>query len=82
MLTALTMLLAAGQAQAGEVVVSKESDPIVCEKKTDHMVGTRIKAKRVCMRKSEWDDIERNTQRALRAVNDRRLHPGAANGRD
>ena len=55
--------VAAGNPQAAKVA---EVDPMVCIRPTDsdtHSVGTRMRPKKVCKRKSEWSAPESGTSR-------------------
>ena len=77
MFAALVLLVSAGQ-HPPDIEVARDKDPIVCTKSREHMVGTRLNAKRTCMRKSEWDEMERHAKRELQSITDRRLDPGRA----
>ena len=57
-------------------------DPIVCKGRSESVVGTRIKPKKTCMKKSEWDYIEQRTKQELQQINQRGNNPGPASGRD
>lgn len=71
--------LAAGQGNAG--TAPPPDDPIVCKTSKVHNVGTRMKPKPVCRPKSEWAADERDTQREIQQILDRRLDPAKASGR-
>jgi hypothetical protein len=57
------MAVAAANPQAAKPA---EADPIVCNRPTDsdtHSVGTRMRPKKVCKRKSEWGALDSGTGR-------------------
>jgi hypothetical protein len=57
------MAVAAANPQATKVA---EADPIVCVRPSDsdiHSVGTRMRPKKVCKRKSEWGVLNSGTGR-------------------
>ena len=57
------MAVAAANPQA---VKSVEADPVVCVRPSDsdtHSVGTRMRPKKVCKRKSEWGVLDSATGR-------------------
>ncbi len=57
------MAVAAANPQAAK---SAEADPVVCVRPTDsdtHSVGTRMRPKKVCKRKSEWGALDSATSR-------------------
>ncbi len=75
----LTMLAlgAADPAAADE----KGKDPVVCTRQTvGSEVGTHMRPKKVCMKKSEWDLIEAHTKETLQSINGRGNNPGKADG--
>jgi hypothetical protein len=80
----LTFLLAFAAQPAAEPqpVAVAEADPIVCHGRSESVVGTRIKPKKICMKKSDWDYQEKHTQRELQQINQRGNNPGPALGRD
>lgn len=45
-----------------KVEAAKEADPVVCERVGE--VGSLIRAKKVCMRKSQWEE-QRRSDRSL-----------------
>jgi hypothetical protein len=76
LITALMLTQVAAQQQP-----PKEADPLVCTRaRGNHTVGTRLRTKRVCLRKSEWDYVDQNSQRELKQLNDRTLHPAEIKG--
>ena len=79
MLIALSILAAA--AQAPTAAIAPADDPIVCKGRSESVVGTRIKPKKTCMKKSDWAYIEKRTQEELRQINERGNNPGPALGR-
>ena len=57
------MAVAAGNPQAAKVA---EADRVVCVRPSDsdtHSVGTRMRPKKVCKRKSEWGVLNSGTGR-------------------
>ena len=76
------LALAGPAASASEPVAVAEADPIVCHGRSESVVGTRIKPKKICMKKSDWDYQEKHTQRELQQINQRGNNPGPALGRD
>lgn len=64
------------QAEAAAPVASNADDPIVCTRRANSTVGTRMKQKRTCLRKSDWDYIEKQTQQEMQSLRDRHLSPG------
>jgi len=79
MFLALSILAAA--AQAPTAAVAPDDDPIVCKGRSESVVGTRIKPKKTCMKKSDWAYIEKRTQEELNQINQRGNNPGKAEGR-
>lgn len=58
-----------------------DPDPVVCKRDRTSEVGTHMRAGKVCMKKSEWDFVERNTQRELQTFKDHSaFDPGTAQG--
>ena len=57
------MAVAVANPQAAKAV---EADPVVCIRPSDfdtHSVGTRMRPKKVCKRKSEWGVLDSGTRR-------------------
>ena len=57
------MAVAAASPQAAKPV---EADPVVCTRPSDsdvHSVGTRMRPRKVCKRKSEWQALNPGTGR-------------------
>jgi hypothetical protein len=79
MLIALSILAAA--AQAPTTAVAAADDPVVCKGRSESVVGTRIKPKKTCMKRSDWAYIEKRTQEELNQINQRGNNPGRAEGR-
>lgn len=54
LIAAVLLTLTAGQSQSATTTASTQDadDPMVCEKQ--EVIGSRLKAKKVCMRRSEW----------------------------
>ena len=56
-------------------------DPIVCKRDQSSEVGTHMRPKPVCMKKSDWDFVERHTQTELQSLHERSaFDPGKADG--
>ena len=81
MISAAISLLLVTAAQQATTQLAQE-DPVVCRGRSESVVGTRIKPKKICMKKSDWDYQERHTQRELQQINQRGNNPGPALGRD
>jgi len=77
---AISLLLVTAAQQATTQLA--QEDPVVCRGRSESVVGTRIKPKKICMKKSDWDYQERHTQRELQQINQRGNNPGPALGRD
>ena len=57
------------------------ADEIVCKRDKTAEVGTHMRSKRVCMKRSDWDLVEKNTQNQLQNLQDRSsFDPGKAQG--
>jgi hypothetical protein len=62
-------------------VVPKDADPVVCTRQSvGSEVGTHMRPKKVCMKKSEWQLIEAHTKETLQSINGRGNNPGKADG--
>lgn len=72
MIGLLLAFAAAAQAQPTTVTAppAPKVDPIVCHRE-DSEVGTHMRPKPVCMKKSDWDFIEKHTQEQLRVLGER-----------
>jgi hypothetical protein len=67
MLVLLTIAAAAAAQAPAAAVPPKVDDPVVCVRQhTGDEVGTRIQAKKVCMKKSERDFIEQAEEQAVK----------------
>ena len=80
MLLILSAFLA-GTTQAAASQPPAQPDPIVCKGRSESVVGTRIKPKKTCMKKSDWDYVETRTKQELQQINQRGNNPGKAEGR-
>jgi hypothetical protein len=82
-MTMLALLLALASAQAPQAAAAeKDADPVVCTRQVvGAEVGTHMRSKKVCMKKSEWDYVERHTRDTLQLLNGRGNNPGPAEGR-
>lgn len=72
MLALLTALVAASGTPPGPVTNAADDDPIICTKENvGSEVGTHMRPKKVCMKKSERDFIERSQRQTVQdLVND------------
>ena len=71
----------AAAAQQSPPQQAADPDPVVCKHDRTSEVGTHMRAGKVCMKKSEWDFVERNTQRELQTFKDHSaFDPGTAQG--
>ena len=73
------ILLASLPAPANEA--ADKDDPVICKSSKVTMVGTRMKAPPICMRKSDWKLEQQMTGRELQQMNERGSNPGRADGR-
>lgn len=78
MIELVTALILVGQAATPPP--AEDKDPIICSKRSTSDVGTHMAPKRVCMRKSDWDIIERKSRDELQSLHDKHLDPGRAEG--
>ena len=78
MLILLSGLLAAAQTSAASPP-AKEDDPVVCHR-PESEVGSHMRPKPVCMKKSEWDYIEKQSRAQLQRMDEHQLDPGRAEG--
>jgi hypothetical protein len=79
MLVLLASLAAAAASPAGPP--ANPADEIVCKRDKSPDVGTHMRSKRVCMKRSEWEIVEKNTQNQLQNLQDRSSYnPGMADG--
>lgn len=77
MLFAIALLAAAQQPAA---TPPPKDDPVVC-RRPQAEVGTHMRPKPVCMKKSDWELSEKNTQNQLSKFQDRSSYdPGMAQG--
>jgi hypothetical protein len=56
-------------------------DPVVCRRSKLPEVGTRMKPKPICQRKSDWAMFDKQNETELRQINNRGSNPGKAEGR-
>ena len=75
MLTVLAALAAAAQAPPAIQQPPQNDDPVICRREPIPEVGTHMRPKRTCMKKSEWDYVERNTREKLQLLNSRGSNP-------
>ena len=67
----------AAAAQVPPAKPATDSDPIVCKRDKESDVGTHMRPQKICMKKSDWDLTEKNTQNELQTLHDRSaLNPG------
>ena len=69
----------AAAAQAAAPQAPANDDPVVCQRPQSE-VGTHMRPKKVCMRKSEWEYVERHTRDTLQSLNQKGTNPGQALG--
>ena len=76
----LLTLLALGAADPAPPA-AKDKDPVICTRQNvGEEVGTHMRPKKVCMKKSEWDLVEAHTKETLQSINGRGNNPGRAEG--
>jgi hypothetical protein len=77
----MLMFLLALAAPTQTVPPSEKADPVICTRQNvGEEVGTHMRPKKVCMKKSEWDLIEAHTKETLQSINGRGNNPGRADG--
>jgi len=69
MLVMLAALMLAPEATAD---TAKTDDPVICRREDDFATGSHMRSKPVCRHKSEWEGLEKYTERELRKIDDRR----------
>jgi len=69
MLVLLTVLAAAAQAPTAQP--ASDADTIVCKRAKTSDVGSHLRPQKVCMKKSDWELMEKNTQNELQTLHDR-----------
>lgn len=75
MLLLLSALAATGLAAPDQGPA--DPDPIVCKRDKTSEVGSHLRPKKVCLKRSEWDLIAKNTQNELQHLSDRAaFNPG------
>jgi hypothetical protein len=57
-----------------------KGDKVVCKREQAHELGSHMRAPKVCMKKSEWDEIADRTARDLRRLNQRGIDPAKIKG--
>ena len=61
---------AAGQAPAPVTAPSKDDDPIICTRDpVGSEVGTHMRSKKICMKRSDRQFIEENARTTIRNIN-------------
>ena len=75
----LAALFATVSPEPTQAASGKSTDPVICHR-DESEVGTHMRPKPVCMRKSEWDLVEKDTQRQLQSLHDKHTDPGRADG--
>ncbi len=81
MIELLVFIAAAAAPPPADATTARIDDPIICERRSTSDVGTHMRAKRVCMRKSDWDYQRKHTRRELEDINQRGNNP-APSGED
>ena len=69
----------AAVAQTTAAVPAQKDDPVICRRQTSE-VGTHMQPKKICLRRSDWDLVEKNATREMQSLNDHHLDPGKAEG--
>lgn len=64
-------------AAGGPADSASKDDPLIC-RRDQAEVGTHMRPKKVCLKKSDWDTVEKHTRNALQAINQRGSNPGRA----
>lgn len=78
MFLAMALLAAASMQQPG--ADQPKDDPVIC-RTAQSDVGTHMRPKRVCMKRSEWTLVETDTQTQVGRIKDRNsFDPGMAQG--
>ena len=78
LLVAFMAVAAASGAQPAVVQKAEADDPVVCRRTKVPEVGTRMKPKPVCMKKSDWAMTDKQIAQELRQINERGNNPGKA----
>ena len=79
MIVLLASLAAAAASPASPP--ANPADEIVCKRDKTTENNTHMRAKRVCMKRSDWEIVEKNTQNQLQNLQDRSsFDPGKADG--
>lgn len=74
----IAALLIAAQPAAPAATEVKPAEKMICRYEAD--VTTRIKTKRTCRKKTEWDQIAKDTEEDLRRSTNQRHNPGNSPG--
>jgi hypothetical protein len=80
-LVAFAALTVAAPAQAEDAKAEKAEDKIICKGERSLEFGSHRRAKKVCMTESEWELLEKGTQRELQAFRERSQTRGDNRGR-
>jgi hypothetical protein len=81
-ITVALLVFASAQGAAPAVAPKADlQDPVVCRRSKLPEVGTRMKPKPVCQRKSDWAMFDKQNETELRQINQRGNNPGKAEGR-
>jgi hypothetical protein len=73
----VTALIWLSAASVGTDTTNKDDDPVICRREQSE-VGTHMRPKKTCLKKSEWDFIEDHTRNKLQSINQRGNNPGRA----
>jgi hypothetical protein len=77
MVSLIIALAVAAQGTPAQPVA--DEDPVVCQRQQSE-VGTHMRPKKVCMRKSEWEYVAQHTRDKLQSLNQKGTNPGLALG--
>lgn len=70
----IAALLISAQPAAPAAAEAKPAEKMICRYEDD--VSTRIKTKKTCRKRSEWDQIAKDTEEDLRRSSNRQMNPG------
>jgi hypothetical protein len=62
-------------AAEGDNVAPEKKDRVVCKREQRHELGSHMRAPKVCMKQSDWDELAMRTQRDLRRLQGKGIDP-------